>query len=324
KKPIIHNDYASLPHRKGLPKGHAPVIRELVVPILRDEKIVAILGVGNKPIDYNQKDVTLVTHFADVAWEIAELKQIEEELNQTLASLKRSNEELKQFAYIASHDLQEPLRMISSYLQLIERRYKGQLDKDADEFIAFAVDGANRLQAMITGLLAYSRVETKGNPFEIVEFSEILAKVILNLKVAIEESGAVITNDELPAIAADGSQFIQVFQNLILNSIKFKSSDPPQIQICAKPVSEKEGSIMPDVWLFSVKDNGIGIDPKYKDRLFNIFQRISREEYPGVGIGLSVCKRIVERHGGHIWLESEIGKGTTFYFTIPIKEIKHE
>ena len=255
--------------------------------------------------------------------DITERKQVEDDLKQTLNVLRRSNEELKQFAYIASHDLQEPLRMIASYLQLIERRYKGKLDKDADEFIAFAVEGANRLQEMIVGLLAYSRVETKGNPFEKVDFSEILAKAILNLKIAIDESGAIIMNDELPAIEVDGSQFIQVFQNLIANSIKFKSSEPPLINISAKQISEIEGSKNPDTWLFSVKDNGIGIDPQYQDRLFIIFQRLHRTEYPGVGIGLSLCKRIVERHGGHIWFESEVGNGTTFYFTIPIKEVKH-
>lgn len=255
--------------------------------------------------------------------DITERKQTENELKQTLETLRHSNEELKQFAYIASHDLQEPLRMIASYLQLIERRYKGQLDKDADEFIAFAVEGANRLQEMIIGLLAYSRVETKGNPFEKVDFSEILAKTILNLKIAIEESGAIIMNDELPAIEVDGSQFIQVFQNLLANSIKFKSSEPPLIHVSAKQISEIAGSKNPDTWLFSVKDNGIGIDPQYQDRLFTIFQRLHRSEYPGVGIGLSVCKRIVERHGGHIWFESEVGNGTTFFFTIPIKEVEY-
>lgn len=213
--------------------------------------------------------------------------------------------------------------MIASYLQLIERRYKGQLDKDADEFIAFAVEGANRLQAMIIGLLDYSRVETKGNPFEKVDLSEILEKAILNLKVAIEESGALITNDELPEVEADRIQFIQVFQNLIANAIKFRGDTSPIIHISAKQISEIEGSKIPDTWLFSVKDNGIGIDSQYKDRLFSIFQRLHRTEYPGVGIGLSVCKRIVERHGGYIWFESKVEKGSTFYFTIPIKEIKY-
>ena len=284
-----------------------------------DSSIKIVLWNSATIFDPENKPIATIAQGQD----ITERKQAENELKQTLNVLRQSNEELKQFAYIASHDLQEPLRMIASYLQLIERRYKGKLDKDADEFIAFAVEGANRLQEMIVGLLAYSRVETKGNPFEKVDFSEILAKAILNLKIAIDESGAIIMNDELPAIEVDGSQFIQVFQNLIANSIKFRNSEPPLIHVSAKQISEIEGSKNPDTWLFSVKDNGIGIDPQYQDRLFIIFQRLHRTEYPGVGIGLSLCKRIVERHGGHIWFESEVGNGTTFYFTIPIKEVKH-
>lgn len=238
-----------------------------------------------------------------------EREKAAEELRRHAAELKRSNEELQQFAYIASHDLQEPLRMIASYLQLIERRYKGKLDKDADEFIAFAVEGANRLQNMIIGLLAYSRVGTKGKAFEDVNCSEVFANAILNLKLAIEESGALVTSDRLPVVRADYSQLAQVFQNLISNAIKFKGSEPPRIHISAE---------MKDMeWLFSVKDNGIGISTEYKDRIFNIFQRLHGREYPGVGIGLSICRRIVERHGGRIWFESEVGKGAAFYFTIP-------
>jgi len=240
-----------------------------------------------------------------------ESEKAAEKIQRYTAELKRSNEELQQFAYIASHDLQEPLRMIASYLQLIERRYKGKLDKDADEFIAFAVDGASRLQEMIIGLLAYSRVGTKGKPLEEVNFSEVLGNAILNLKVAIEESGALITADQLPVINADATQLVQVFQNLISNAIKFKGSEIPLIHISAEKKDME--------WIFSVKDNGIGIAAEYKDRIFKIFQRLQGREYPGVGIGLSLCRRIVERHGGHIWFESEVGKGTIFYFTIPMK-----
>lgn len=243
-----------------------------------------------------------------------ERESAKKEIEKTVEELRRSNEELKQFAYIASHDLQEPLRMIASYLQLIERRYKGKLDKDADEFIAFAVDGASRLQNMIIGLLAYSRVGTKGKPFEEINCSEVLGDAISNLKIAIEESGALVTADRLPVIKADAGQLIQVFQNLMANAIKFRLEDPPRIHVSAV---QKETE-----WVFSVRDNGIGIAPEYKDRIFNIFQRLHGKEYPGVGIGLSLCRRIVERHGGRIWFESETGKGTTFYFTIPIKEDK--
>ncbi|MBA4374478.1 MAG: hypothetical protein C0402_16635 [Thermodesulfovibrio sp.] len=244
----------------------------------------------------------------------ADRERANKEIEKTVEELRRSNEELKQFAYIASHDLQEPLRMIASYLQLIERRYKGKLDKDADEFIAFAVDGASRLQTMIVGLLAYSRVGTKGKPFEEVNTTEVLGDAISNLKIAIEESGTLITADRLPVVRADAGQLVQVFQNLMANAIKFRLADPPRINVSAV---QKETE-----WVFSVWDNGIGIAQEYKDRIFNIFQRLHGKEYPGVGIGLSLCRRIVERHGGRIWFESEVGKGTTFYFTIPKKEVR--
>ncbi len=244
----------------------------------------------------------------------AQLERAHKEIEKMVEELRRSNEELQQFAYIASHDLQEPLRMISSYMQLIERRYKGKLDKDADEFIAFAVEGASRLQNMIIGLLAYSRIEIKGAPLEAVNSEEVLGNAISNLKIAIEESGTLITADPLPVIKADAVQLVRLFQNLIANAIKFRREYPPRILVSAA----QEGT----EWVFSVKDNGLGIDQEYKDRIFNIFQRLHGAEYPGVGIGLSLCRRIVERHGGRIWFESEEGKGTTFYFTIPIKEGK--
>ncbi len=253
---------------------------------------------------------------AGMVHDITERKKAEDALSHYTSELKRSNEELQQFAYIASHDLQEPLRMIASYLQLIERRYKGRLDKDADEFIAFAADGAGRLQEMIIGLLAYSRVQTKGKAFEEVDASEVLGNAVSNLKIAIKESGALVTADTLPVVKADALQLLQVFQNLISNSIKFRGGELPVIHISAERKKEE--------WFFSVKDNGIGIAPQYKDKIFNIFQRLHGREYPGVGIGLSLCRRIIERHGGRIWFESEAGKGSTFYFTIPIKEDKDE
>ena len=244
--------------------------------------------------------------------EIAGRKMAEKEIMRYAAELKRSNHELQQFAYIASHDLQEPLRMISSYLQLIERRYKSKLDQDADEFIEYAVDGAKRLQNLINGLLEYSRVETSGKSFEPVDCEKIFGDTLSNLKVAIEESSAVITHDPLPTVMADRSQILQLFQNLIGNAIKFRSQDAPRIHITAGHED--------DDWTFSVKDNGIGIEEQYKDRIFELFQRLHSRGYSGTGIGLSVCKRIVERHGGQIWLESSLGKGATFYFTIPYRE----
>jgi len=244
--------------------------------------------------------------------EIVGRKKAEKEIIRYSDELKRSNYELQQFAYVASHDLQEPLRMISSYLQLIERRYKSKLDQDADEFIEYAVDGAKRLQNMINGLLEYSRVETSGKSFEPVDCEKVFGDTLANLKVAIEESNAVVTHDPLPTVMADRSQILQLFQNLIGNAIKFRSQEAPRIYVS----SGRKG----DDYTFSVKDNGIGIEEQYKDRIFDLFQRLHSRGYSGTGIGLSICKRIVERHGGKIWLESTVDKGSTFYFRIPFKE----
>lgn len=227
-------------------------------------------------------------------------------------TIARSNMELQQFAQIISHDLQEPLRTIGSYLQLIERRYKDKLDKDAEEFIGFAVDGAKRMQAMIGGLLEYSRVETRGKQFVQVKCEEVLQAVIDNLQMTIADSGAQLTHESLPVVTGDFNQLTQLFQNLIINGIKFRKLEQPHVHISAL-LKDRE-------WVFAIHDDGIGIEPKYFDRLFRIFQRLHlREEYPGTGMGLAICKRIVERHGGRIWIESEFGKGSTFYFTIPIK-----
>jgi light-regulated signal transduction histidine kinase (bacteriophytochrome) len=213
---------------------------------------------------------------------------------------------------VASHDLQEPLRMITSYLQLIERRHKGKLDAESDEFIAFAVDGANRLSQLINDLLSFSRVSTRGKPPEPVDCSAVLGQVRANLAALFEETHALMTNDELPTVMADAGQLTQVFQNLVGNAIKFRGAEPPRVHVSAM----QEG----DEWIFTVRDNGIGIDPQYHERIFVLFQRLNpRHEYPGTGIGLAIAKRIVERHGGRIWVESEPGKGSTFYFSIPIK-----
>ena len=240
---------------------------------------------------------------------VKELTKKESELEQRADSLIRSNAELEQFAYVASHDLQEPLRMVASYLQLLERRYKGKLDSNADEFIGFAVDGAVRMQNLINDLLSYSRVSTRGKPFEQIDCLVALERVLSNLKIVIEETETKITNEALPTVSADPNQLVQLFQNLIANAIKFRSEEPPEIQIKAKHQN--------DGWLFSFSDNGIGLDMQHAERIFLIFQRLhSKGEYPGTGIGLAVCKRIVERHNGRIWVVSELGKGATFYFTI--------
>jgi len=245
------------------------------------------------------------------ARDITKLKRTEEKLKQTLNGLERSNKELEQFAFIVSHDLQEPLRMVASFTQLLEESYKGKLDKDADEFIYYIVDGTTRMQRMIEDVLMYSRVGTRGKPFEPTDCEKVLDQGVTNLKVAIEENDATVTHDSLPTIMADASQMVELIQNLIGNAIKFrKKEDPPHVHVSAEKKDNE--------WVFSVRDNGIGIAPEFFGRLFNIFQRLhGREEYPGTGIGLAICKKIVERHGGRIWVESEPGKGSTFYFTIP-------
>lgn len=243
--------------------------------------------------------------------EIGERMRAEQAIKRYTAELERSNQELQQFAYVASHDLQEPLRMVSSYLQLLERRYTDQLEADAKDFIHFAVDGAKRMQALINDLLAFSRVGTKAKPFEPVDLSKTLEQAIRNLTISIEESHASISWDHLPEVLGDDTQLVQLFQNLISNAIKFHGNCPPEIH-----VSEDRQNGM---WQIAVEDNGIGIDPQYADRIFLIFQRLhNREEYPGTGIGLAICKRIVERHGGRIWVSSKLGEGSVFHFTIPI------
>jgi signal transduction histidine kinase len=232
-----------------------------------------------------------------------------QDLEHSVTELGRSNAELQQFAYVASHDLQEPLRMVSSYTQLLAKRYRGRLDADADDFIGFAVDGAARMQKLIQDLLAYSRVSTRGLERQSVSMDTVLGYATDMLQLTIKDTDAVVTHDSLPSIKADERQMTQLFQNLISNAIKFRGRQPPRIHISAKRLDGE--------WLFSVHDNGIGIDIQYADRIFVIFQRLhNREEYPGTGIGLAICKKIVERHGGRIWMESQAGKGSTFFFTV--------
>lgn len=244
-----------------------------------------------------------------LAVEIEERRRVSTLREQAMADLKRSNEELQQFAYVASHDLQEPLRMVSSYTQLLARRYKDALDEKANLYIHYAVDGAVRMQQLIQDLLAYSRVTTQGGGIERVESQTALQNALFNLQAAITDAGAEITQDLMPAVAADGTQLTQLFQNLIGNAIKFRDKTVPRIHVGV----EKEG----DDWRFGIADNGIGIDAKFQERIFIIFQRLhTRREYSGTGIGLAICKRIVERLGGKIWLVSEPGRGSTFYFTL--------
>jgi PAS domain S-box-containing protein len=252
-------------------------------------------------------------HFLMLVDDISERKLLEEAQKKALEELQRSNLELEQFAYVASHDLQEPLRMVSSFTQLLAKRYAGTLDKDADEFIGYAVDGATRMQHLINDLLAYSRVGSRGKPLQPIACDAALDIALRNLQLAVEEKHAVILRRPLPIVLADELQLVQLFQNLIGNAIKFMGDAPPQVEISAEPSGAE--------WLFAVRDNGIGIEPQYLERIFVIFQRLhERSKYPGTGIGLAVCKKIVLRHGGRIWAESKPGDGTTFFFTLPYTE----
>jgi PAS domain S-box-containing protein len=245
--------------------------------------------------------------------DISERKESEQHLVKTVGELKRSNEELQQFAYVSSHDLQEPLRMVASYTQLLAKRYQGRLDSNADEFIAFAVDGCNRMQGLIRDLLAYSRAGTNGNAFCEVSAEDALQGGLTNLRITIEQSGAVVSHDSLPAIETDETQLTQVFQNLVGNAIKYRSAEVPRVHVSATKNGDNE-------WIFSVRDNGLGIAPQYFERIFIIFQRLhGRDEFEGTGIGLAICKKVLERLGGRIWVESQLGTGSTFYFALPGK-----
>jgi light-regulated signal transduction histidine kinase (bacteriophytochrome) len=289
----------------------------LGVPLKTGDTAFGVVAVQtySEDVRLKERDKNILIFVSNQIAMAIERKRAEAALMQQTQELARSNAELQQFAYIASHDLQEPLRMVTSYLQLLERRYKGSLDEDADEFIAFAVDGAKRMQTMIMDLLAYSRVGTRGKPFKPADVSFILNNALANLAVAIEENDAMVTHDDLPIVMADDVQLTQLFQNLISNAIKFHRQDTrPEIHIGAKHAAGE--------WIFSVRDNGIGIDPQYVERIFQIFQRLhTREEYEGTGIGLTMCQKIVERHGGRIWVESKPAEGSTFYFTLSDKGI---
>ncbi|HEV8717884.1 MAG TPA: ATP-binding protein [Candidatus Binatia bacterium] len=229
------------------------------------------------------------------------------------AQLRQANDELQQFAYVASHDLQEPLRMVTSYVQLLAQRYQGQLDAEAEEFISYAVEGAQHMRQLIQDLLAYTRVGGTAPEWTAVDCEAVLARTVHNLHLLIEEMQAEVSHDPLPTVRGEAQQVGLVFQNLLGNALKFHGAAPPRIHVSARP----EGAM----WVFAVQDNGIGMEARQAERIFQVFQRLhTRREYPGTGIGLAICKKIVERHGGRLWVESEPGKGATFFFTLPAND----
>ena len=279
-------------------------------PLLLGDQLMGVLAVfSTEPISPEATDVLAAV--VEIISQGMERRRAERDLRRHAEELARSNEELQQFAYVASHDLQEPLRMVASYTQLLARRYRGKLDKDADEFIAYAVDGVNRMQRLIQDLLAYSRVGTRGREFKPCEVGPVVQRAVDNVRTMLQETGGEVKVGELPAVLGDETQLIQLFQNLVANALKFHGKTPPRVEVAA----ESQGR---DGWRFTVKDNGLGIDAQYFERIFIIFQRLhGREEYPGTGIGLAICKKIVERHGGRIGVESRPGEGSTFWFTLP-------
>ena len=295
-----HEPFRDFEMERANPSGGTRWISVSGEPVFdADGRFTGYRGVGSDITERKQQE--------------AELKRAHDDLAKKAEELQRSNAELEQFAYVASHDLQEPLRMVSSYTQLIARRYNDKLDGDAREFMNYVVDGAARMKQLIEDLLAYSRVGTKGKEFKPASLEAPLKRAITNLRAAIEESGAAVTCDALPTVDIDEVQLTQLFQNLIGNALKFRGQAAPRIHVSA---SEENAE-----WRVAIADNGIGIEPQYFERIFMLFQRLhTMGEYPGTGIGLAICKKVVERHGGRIWVESQLGRGAAFHFTLPKKD----
>jgi len=300
---------------EAITRGYAS---SLVLPLLAEGRAFGALTIySRQPDGFSEDEVKLLTNLAgDMAYGITALRlraakaRAEEALRQTAEDLQRSNRDLEQFAYVASHDLQEPLRAVGGYVKLLQLRFPEKLDAKAREYVAGAFEGATRMEQLITDLLAFSRVGTRGDTFRPANLEDTLGQALRNLEASIKSDHAVVTHDPLPTLAVDAGQVRQLFQNLIGNAIKFHGEQPPSIHVGAQ---RQDGR-----WVFSVRDNGIGIDPQYFERIFQIFQRLhTRKRYAGTGIGLAICKKIVERHGGAIWVESQPGQSTTFYFSIP-------
>jgi len=311
---LIANDPASHPDRIGLPEGHPPLNAFLGVPLMQEGAAVGLIAVANREEGYDAEQQQDLEALAPVVVQALTRRRAEESLEKATEELKRSNQDLQQFAYVAGHDLQEPLRAVIGFMNLLEKKYGPQLDAEAREYIRFAASGAARMSDMIRDLLAYSRVDRKGREPKPVDAEKCLAAALANLDASIRERDVRVTYDRLPTLPVDGIQLTQLFQNLIGNAIKFrKPGQPCFIHIGA---NRDEGQ-----WVLFVRDNGIGIAPEQHGRVFDIFHRLhSRENYPGTGIGLAICKRIVERHGGRIWVESQPGQGATFRLALPRKD----
>jgi signal transduction histidine kinase len=316
---IVLTDY-SLPHWRGMEALKLLRLRGLDVPVILVTgslgDVTAVECIKQGATDYVLKDrlqrlPVAVRRALEEKQLRAENQRAQQELADKVEELARSNAELEQFAYVASHDLQEPLRMVATYTELLAERYRGRLDDRADKYIHYAVDGAVRMQSLIRDLLTYSRAGRHQLALGSHDCNQIVAEAVANLQAAVHESGASLIYHALPTVVADRLQLVQVFQNLVSNAIKFRRPDPPQIAIEAR---KKERQ-----WEFSVSDNGIGIAPEYHELIFVIFKRLhTHDEHPGTGLGLAICKKIVERHGGKIWVESEVGRGSTFKFTLPV------
>lgn len=323
------SDMAQLPPEATAEKAECQLqgIQSMLnVSLLAGGELVGFIGCDSVRTTqtWTEDQITLLRIVGEIFVTAMERRRAQEEKTQLIASLEeraadlaRSNAELEQFAYVASHDLQEPLRAVTGYTQLLARRYAGQLDAKADEYIAFAVEGATRMQKLIQDLLLFSRIGRRAKAFGPVNLETVFETVVANLQVAIAENNAIITHSALPTVKGDPTQLVQLLQNIISNAIKYRSQDPPMIHINAE---RQDGQ-----WQVSIRDNGIGIDLKYAERIFLVFQRLhTREEYPGTGIGLAICKKIVDRHGGQIWVDSVPAEGSTFYFTIPDVRELHE
>ncbi|MBI5120959.1 MAG: GAF domain-containing protein [Rhodospirillales bacterium] len=325
--PVIHNDYAKAESRRGLPEGHAEIRRELTVPVVRQGTVVAIAGVGNKFTPYTDGDAVVVQELAGFVMDLVSNIEAERSLRQSEAQLRKTSEtlqaavdnltqlntELERFAFIASHDLQEPLRNITTYTQLIDRKFRDRIGPEGKEYFDLVVGGAKRMYALINDLLTYSRTGASIRPAHLISSSQSCRSAIENLYSAIKECGAEIKIDDLPSVVADEVQMMQLFQNLISNAIKFRHpARPIQIEVGARRAG--------DFWEFRVADNGIGFDPNEQD-VFELFRRVhANRGYPGTGVGLAICKRIVLRNGGRIWVESALGKGSVFTFTLPTSQ----